>query len=154
MASPAWAAGDRVYVAAFMAKSGTYAERIACDARTVHRLPAGVSFGQGAALGVPAATAYRALVLRAQVKAGETVLVHGASGAVGIAAVQLARGMGLRVFGTAGSDAGAAAAESRRPRSVRSRPGRLRDRITRGRRRGLASTSSSRCWPTSTSIAT
>jgi NADPH2:quinone reductase len=104
-----WAAGDRVYVAAFMAKGGTYAERIACDARFVHRLPAGVSFGQGAALGVPAATAYRALVLRAHVKAGETVLVHGASGAVGIAAVQLARGMGLRVFGTAGSDAGARA---------------------------------------------
>lgn len=105
------AVGDRVYVAAFLAKSGTYAERIACAARFVHPLPDGVSFGQGAALGVPAATAYRALVLRAQVKAGETVLVHGASGAVGIAAVQLARGLGLRVFGTAGSDAGAAAAK-------------------------------------------
>ncbi|MBK5296246.1 MAG: NADPH:quinone reductase [Vicinamibacteria bacterium] len=105
------AVGDRVYVAAFLGKTGTYAERIACVARFVHPLPDGVSFGQGAALGVPAATAYRALVLRAQVKAGETVLVHGASGAVGIAAVQLARGLGLRVFGTAGSDAGAAAAK-------------------------------------------
>jgi NADPH2:quinone reductase len=105
-----WTAGDRVYVAAFMTKGGTYAERIACDARLVHRLPAGVSFGQGAALGVPAATAYRALVLRAKARAGETALIHGASGAVGIAAVQLARGMGLRVFGTAGSDAGARAA--------------------------------------------
>ena len=104
-------AGQRVYVAAFLGKTGTYAERIACPARSVHHLPDGVSFGQGAALGVPAATAYRALVLRAQVKAGETVLVHGASGAVGIAAVQLARGMGLRVLGTAGSDAGAAAAK-------------------------------------------
>lgn len=103
------AVGDRVYVAAFLGKTGTYAERIACAARTVHHLPASVSFAQGAALGVPAATAYRALVLRAQVKAGETVLVHGASGAVGIASVQLARGMGLRVFGTAGSDAGTAA---------------------------------------------
>ena len=103
------AVGDRVYVAAFLGKTGTYAERIACNARTVHPLPAGVTFGQGAALGVPAATAYRALVLRADVKAGETVLVHGASGAVGIAAVQLARGLGLRVFGTAGSAAGAAA---------------------------------------------
>jgi len=103
------AVGDRVYVAAFLGKTGTYAERIAVSARHVHPLPDEVSFGQGAALGVPAATAYRALVLRAQVKAGETVLVHGGSGAVGIAAVQLARGMGLRVFATAGSDAGAKA---------------------------------------------
>jgi NADPH2:quinone reductase len=105
-----WAPGDRVYVAAFLSKAGTYAERVACAARHVHRLPEGVSFAQGAALGVPAATAYRALVLRAQAKAGETVLVHGASGAVGVAAVQLARGMGLRVLGTAGSDAGERAA--------------------------------------------
>jgi len=104
------AVGDRVYVAAFLSKGGTYAERIACAARVVHPLPSGVSFSQGAALGVPAATAYRALVLRAQVKAGETVLVHGASGAVGIAAVQLARGLGLRVLGTAGSEQGSAAA--------------------------------------------
>ena len=104
------AVGDRVYVAAFLSKSGTYAERIACAARFVHSLPSGVSFGQGAALGVPAATAYRALVLRAHVKAGETILVHGASGAVGIAAVQLGRGLGLRVLGTAGSEQGSAAA--------------------------------------------
>lgn len=104
------AVGDRVYVAAFLGKTGTYAERIACAARAVHRLPDDVTFGQGAALGVPAATAYRALVIRAQVKAGETVLIHGASGAVGVAAVQLARGLGLRVFGTAGSPAGAKAA--------------------------------------------
>ena len=68
-----------------------------------------MSFAQGAALGVPAATAYRALVLRASARAGETVLVHGASGAVGLAAVQLARGLGLRVIGTAGSDPGRAA---------------------------------------------
>src|SRR5690606_38876048 len=96
----------RVYVAAFLQRNGTYAERIACPAHMVHRLPERVSFAQGAALGVPAATAYRALVIRAAVKAGETVLVHGASGAVGVAAAQLARGFGLRVFGTAGSEAG------------------------------------------------
>jgi len=102
--------GDRVYVAAFLSKTGTYAERMACAAGYLHRLPPDVTFAQGAALGVPAATAYRALVLRASVNAGETVLVHGASGAVGVAAVQLARAMGLRVFGTAGSDAGILAA--------------------------------------------
>ena len=55
------AVGDRVYVAAFLGKTGTYAERIACNARNVHALAAGATFGQGAALGVPAATAYRAL---------------------------------------------------------------------------------------------
>src|SRR5690606_803622 len=99
--------GDRVYVAAFLQQYGTYAEQMVCPANLVHRLPDRVSFAQGAALGVPAATAYRALFLRAGVRAGETVLVHGASGAVGVAATQLARAFGLRVFGTAGSEAGA-----------------------------------------------
>jgi NADPH2:quinone reductase len=100
------AVGDRVYVAALGIRHGTYAERMVCPSHQVHTLPAHVTFAQGAALGVPAATAYRALVLRAHVKAGETVLVHGASGAVGNCAVQLARAMGLTVIGTAGSDAG------------------------------------------------
>jgi NADPH2:quinone reductase len=67
-----------------------------------------VSFGAGAALGVPAATAHRALFGRAGAKKGETVLVHGASGAVGLAAVQLARDAGLRVFGTASTEEGRA----------------------------------------------
>ena len=72
----------------------------------VHPLPANVSFAQGAAMGTPYATAYRGLLQRADAKPGETVLVHGASGGVGTAAVQLARARGLRVFGTAGSDEG------------------------------------------------
>jgi len=100
------AVGDRVYVAALGIRDGTYGERMVCPAHQVHTLPAHTTFAQGAALGVPAATAYRALVLRAHVKAGETVLVHGASGAVGNCAVQLARALGLTVIGTAGSDAG------------------------------------------------
>ena len=99
-------AGDRVYVAAFLVRNGTYAEKIVCPAHMAHPLPEPVSFAQGAALGVPAATAYRALVLRAGARAGETLLVHGASGAVGVAATQLARSFGLRVLGTAGSEAG------------------------------------------------
>jgi NADPH2:quinone reductase len=57
-------------------------------------------------MGTPYATAYRALLQRAGAKRGETVLVHGASGGVGTAAVQLARAHGLRVFGTAGSEGG------------------------------------------------
>jgi len=97
-------AGDRVYTAGSI--SGTYAEFALCKTEQVHRLPANVSFAQGAAMGTPYATAYRGLFQRADAKPGETVLVHGASGGVGMAAVQLARARGLRVFGTAGSDEG------------------------------------------------
>ena len=97
-------AGDRVYTAGSI--SGTYAEFALCKTEQVHPLPANVSFAQGAAMGTPYATAYRGLFQRAEAKPGETVLVHGASGGVGTAAVQLARAGGLRVFGTAGSDEG------------------------------------------------
>jgi NADPH2:quinone reductase len=97
-------AGDRVYTAGSI--SGTYAEYALCNAAQVHPLPANASFAQGAAVGTPYATAYRGLFQRAQAKPGETVLVHGASGGVGTAAVQLARACGLRVLGTAGTDRG------------------------------------------------
>ena len=96
--------GDRVYTAGSL--SGTYAEFVLCRTEQVHSLPENVSFAQGAAMGTPYATAYRGLIQRAEAKPGETVLVHGASGGVGTAAVQLARARGLRVFGTAGSDDG------------------------------------------------
>ena len=96
--------GDRVYTAGSL--SGTYAEFALCKPEQVHRLPENVSFAQGAAMGTPYATAYRGLFQRADAKPGETVLVHGASGGVGTAAVQLARARGLCVFGTASSDEG------------------------------------------------
>jgi NADPH2:quinone reductase len=99
-----WERGDRVYVAG--SASGTYAEQVLCSDDQVHRLPATVTFQQGAAVGVPYATAYRALFGAARARAGETVLVQGASGGVGIAAVQLARAAGLTVIGTAGTDRG------------------------------------------------
>jgi len=95
---------QRVYVA--FSHSGTYAEQVLCGEFQTHPLPDGISFSQGAALGVPYGAAYRALFQRAHTLAGETVLVHGASGGVGIAAVQLARAAGARVIGTAGSDRG------------------------------------------------
>ena len=79
-----------------------------CTPQQIFRLPDHVSFGQGASIGVPAATAHRALFGRAHARAGETVLVHGASGAVGIAAVQLAKAAGMRVIGTAGTEEGRA----------------------------------------------
>ena len=97
-------AGDRVYVAGSL--SGTYAELTLCDESQAHMLPANCSFAQGAGVGVPYGTAYRALFLRAQAKPGETVLVHGATGGVGIAATQLARAAGLHVIGTGGTEEG------------------------------------------------
>jgi NADPH2:quinone reductase len=97
-------AGDRVYLAGSL--SGTYAELALCEEQFVFLLPAQISFAQGAAIHVPYATAYRALFQRAHALAGETLLVHGASGGVGIAAVQLARAAGLHVVGTVGSERG------------------------------------------------
>jgi len=99
-----WKEGDRVYTAG--AISGAYAEKALCESRQVYPLPEGVSFAQGAALGVPYGTAYRALFQRARALAGDVVLVHGASGGVGTAAVQLARAGGMTVIGTAGSEEG------------------------------------------------
>jgi NADPH2:quinone reductase len=98
-------AGDRVYGHAVI---GGYAEVALCDAWQAYPLPQGASFQQGAAIGVPYATAWRALLMRAQARPGETVLVHGASGGVGTAAVQIARAHGMRVIGTAGTEEGLA----------------------------------------------
>jgi NADPH:quinone reductase len=96
--------GERVYTSA--TATGTYAEYAVAEASTVHHLPTAISFAQGAALGVPYATAYRALFQKANARAGETVLIHGASGGVGTAAVQLARAAGLTVIGTTSSPEG------------------------------------------------
>jgi NADPH2:quinone reductase len=98
-------AGDRVYGHAVI---GGYGDVAICEAWQSHPLPQGASFQQGAAIGVPYATAWRALFMRAQARPGETVLVHGASGGVGTAAVQIARAYGMRVIGTAGTDEGLA----------------------------------------------
>ena len=103
--------GQRVYVAAPVS-SGSYAQLMAVDVASVFPLHDSVSFGQGAAVGVPYATAYRALFQKAEAKAGETVFVHGASGAVGIASVQLAKAHGMRVVGSAGTERGKALVES------------------------------------------
>jgi NADPH2:quinone reductase len=95
-------AGDRVWIA----RAAGYTTLAACDASMVYPLPASLSFGQGAAVGVPYATAYRGLHHKAQAKPGETLLVHGASGGVGIAAVQLGVAHGMTVIGTGGTERG------------------------------------------------
>ena len=97
-------AGDRVYTAGTV--SGAYAQLALCAAEQVYPLPDQITFAQGAGLHIPYATAYRALFLRAHAHAGQTVLVHGASGAVGIAAVQFAATAGLTVIGTGGTERG------------------------------------------------
>ncbi|MGB3212738.1 MAG: NADPH:quinone reductase [Desulforhopalus sp.] len=100
----AWRPGDRVYSAA--TQSGGYGEMALCKTDQVFRLPANISFVQGAAIGVPAATAWRALFIRGSGKSGERLLIHGTSGSVGQAAVQLAKDAGMAVYGTAGTDQG------------------------------------------------
>jgi D-arabinose 1-dehydrogenase-like Zn-dependent alcohol dehydrogenase len=125
-------AGDHVYTSGSI--SGTYAEFALCKKEQVHPLPANVSFAQGAAMGTPYATAYRGLLQRAEAKPGETVLVHGASGGVGTAAVQLARARGLRVFGTAGSDDGINLTRQQGAHERESREGSDHSRKRRARR--------------------
>lgn len=96
--------GDRVYTAKTL--TGAYGEYTLTLEDQAQKLPDKISFDQGAAIWVPYGTAYHALKQEAKARASETVLVHGASGGVGTAAVQIARAEGLTVFGTAGSDKG------------------------------------------------
>ena len=98
------APGDRVFVAS--QRTCTYAEYAVVAADAVQPLPEWVTFEQGASLGIPGLAAHRALFSRGNLQAGERVLVHGASGAVGQLAVQLAKAAGASVIGTAGSAAG------------------------------------------------
>src|SRR6266481_4644632 len=95
---------DRIYTARTL--TGAYAEYALALEEQVHPLPAQIDFKQGAGIWVPYGTAYHALYHSAKAHASETVLVHGASGGVGIAALQIARAMGLRAFGTAGTPKG------------------------------------------------
>ena len=96
--------GDRVYTATTL--TGAYAEYALARENQVYPLPEKISFSQGAGLWVPYGTAYTALRHHADARAGETLLIHGASGGVGIATVQWARALGLTVIGTAGTSRG------------------------------------------------
>lgn len=100
--------GDRVYTSGTI--TGAYAEKTLCKETQAHKLPEKATFAQGASLGVPFATAYRAIFQRAKALPGEFVLVHGASGGVGVASVQIARAAGMKVIGTTGTERGRALA--------------------------------------------
>ncbi len=96
--------GERVYCLGSV--SGCYAEQVLCNESQVYQLPVNVNYNAGASMGVPYTTAYYALFYRAHTMPGEIVLVHGASGAVGLAALQIAKANGIRAIGTAGSREG------------------------------------------------
>jgi NADPH:quinone reductase-like Zn-dependent oxidoreductase len=92
--------GQRVYGRVM---GGGYAELVRLPANTAAELPEAYSFEEGAGLTVPFYTAWNALVIKAEASAGETVLVQGGAGGVGMASIQLAKRMGCRVFATVSS---------------------------------------------------
>lgn len=96
--------GDRVLTTNSL--TGTYAEFCLCGEHQLIKLPDNISFEQGAGVFTPYATAFRALFQKAKAKSGETILIHGASGGVGMAAIQWAKNAGLKVIGTASSEEG------------------------------------------------
>lgn len=96
--------GDRVYGSQPL--TGAYAEQVLYAESEVYPLPDNVSFSQGASLRGPYFTAHYALFGKGRGVPGESVFVHGASGGVGIAAVQIARAAGFQVIGTASSERG------------------------------------------------
>ncbi|XP_033732342.1 quinone oxidoreductase-like [Pecten maximus] len=96
--------GDHVFTV--RTDTGGYGEYTLADSSLVGVLDDKLSLDQGAAIGVPYFTAYRAVVVLGKAQKGETILVHGASGAVGLACVQIAKAKGLRVIGTAGTQEG------------------------------------------------
>lgn len=108
--------GDRVYTARTI--SGAYAEYALALEEQVHPLPANIDFKQGAGIWVPYGTAYHGLYHSAKAHASETLLMHGASGGVGIAALQIARASGLTVLGTAGTPKGLEIAKREGARQV------------------------------------
>ena len=91
--------GDRVLASV---GTGAFAEQAVVPARAAWRMPSGMTFEEGAALPIVYPTSYAALVLRARLQPGETLLVHAAAGGVGLAAVQIGKALGARVLATAG----------------------------------------------------
>lgn len=124
--------GERVYISgtALGKAHGAYAQYAVCLPGQVHRLPERISFTQGAGLFVPYVTAWRALFGRANTRADDTVMIHGASGGVGSAATQFAVAVGATVIGTASSDDGLAMIKAQGAHAVNhKKPGYL-DEIT------------------------
>jgi NADPH:quinone reductase len=94
-----FAVGDRVLAGT---QIGGFAETAVIPARDAHLLPDGMSFEEGAAIPIIYPTSYAALIFRANLQAGETLLVHAAAGGVGSAALQIGKALGARVIATVG----------------------------------------------------
>ncbi|MFD3587718.1 NADP-dependent oxidoreductase [Streptomyces sp. NPDC058683] len=92
--------GQRVFGLTDWARDGSLAEYVAVEARNLAPLPADVDHAEAAALPISGLTAWQGLFDHARIVTGQTVLIHGAAGAVGSLAVQLAREAGTRVIGT------------------------------------------------------
>jgi NADPH2:quinone reductase len=133
--------GDRVYIMGTIdgRAFGAYAQRVVCTVDQVHHLPSHITFAEGAGVAVPYVTAWRALFEKGRAAPGETVLVHGASGAVGVAATQMASAAGLRVFGTAGTERGRQLARDQGAHEVfdHSAPGYEKDIVAKTDGRGV-----------------
>ena len=100
--------GDKVFTGTALTfdMTGCYAEKVKRKTSEIMPLPDNVSFAQAAAFGVSYTTAHYALFARGGARVGETVFIHGASGSVGTAAIQLAKRAGLRVIGSGGTATG------------------------------------------------
>src|ERR1700741_2494345 len=92
--------GQRVFGLTDWYRDGTLAEYVAVEARNLAPLPGDVDFTEGAALVMPGLTAWQGLFEHGRLRAGQSVLVHGAAGVVGSMASQLARAAGAYVLGT------------------------------------------------------
>lgn len=111
-------------------KTGAFAEIAALPARGLSRVPDGLSFAKAAAMGAAYSTAYTGLVELCGIKPGQWVLVHGASGGVGLAAIDLAKAMGARVIAATGVEAKRAAIEAlAKPDAVILADGRFREAV-------------------------
>lgn len=122
-----FAPGDRVMGGN---KTGAFAELASVSAGKLSPMPNGMDFAQAAAMGAAYATAYTGLVELGGLKQGQWVLVHGASGGVGLAACDLARSLGAKVIATTGrADKQARIAAFARPDAVILSEGRFREQV-------------------------
>ena len=99
-----WHVGDKVIVSGPGEPIGLYAEEITTTLDNLMRMPSGLTYAEAAGYIAIYATGYHALVQRGALQPGETLVVHGATGGVGTAAVQLGKSLGARVIGTGGDD--------------------------------------------------
>ena len=105
---PEWQEGDRVCA---LVNGGGYAEYVAAPAGQVLPVPAGLSMAQAAALPETVLPVWANVVERGRLQAGETLLVHGGTSGIGVAAIQIAKALGARVFCTVGTPEKAGAAQ-------------------------------------------